>query len=184
MVSKSKCVAATTIGYMAIALSGWMISTFNSGWFSKFYERGLSLSLVMAIVLLVAGVLAYLQNQSLDAVVFFGMFGMRAVFYQYRVSGAIDPPAYLGVYFVAWTIFFGYVWLASFKSGILRMLFLLALTITLLAECVGNGGNVNSVIIASGYLGEIAWSLAALVSAVTIIQHGQNGDPNQSPAGA
>ncbi len=180
MVSKSKSVVATTVGYMAIALSGWMISTFNSGWFDKFYERGLSLSLVMAVVLGVAGILAYLQNQSLDAVVFFGMLGMRWVFYQYRVSGAIDPPGYLGVYFLAWTILFFYVWLASFKSGRLRMLFLLALWITLLAECIGNGGSVHSVIVASGYLGEIAWSLAAIISAVTIIKHGQSGDPNEA----
>jgi uncharacterized protein len=178
----SKAVVATTVGYMALGLSGWMISTFNSGWFPAFYERGLSLSYVMALVLGVASILAYLQNRTLDAVVFFGMTGMRWVFYQYRVSGLTDPPAYLGLYFLGWTIFFFYVWLGSFKSGILRMVFLLGLWLTLLAETIGNWGNSHAVIVASGYLGELTWTVSVIISAVAIIRHGQSGDPNQATA--
>jgi uncharacterized protein len=178
MNSNSKAVVTTTMGYMGIALSGWMIGMFNTGWFSTLNERALALSCGMAIIMGLMGILSYLQNRSLDAIVFLGMGGMRWVFYFYRSTGATAPPSYVGWYVFVWGIFFCYVWLGSFRSGTLRMLFLLAMTLSSFAEALGNWTGMHGFIIVCGYLGLTSSLLAAIISAMAVIRHGQSGDPN------
>jgi hypothetical protein len=64
------------------------------------------------------------------------------------------------------------------------MLFLLAMTLSSFAEAVGNWSGMHGFIILCGYLGLAASLLAAIISAMAVIRHGQSGDPNQAAESA
>jgi hypothetical protein len=70
MISKSKSVSTTTVGYMCLALTGWMISMPNASWFSKLYGHGHAMMYPLAIVLGVMGILSFLQSRGLDTIIF------------------------------------------------------------------------------------------------------------------
>jgi uncharacterized protein len=183
MNSRSQSVTTTTVGYMCLALTGWMISMPNAAWFSKFYGQGLAMMYPLALVLGVMGILSFLQGRGLDAIIFFGGAGLFWSRYVYVTaangSNTTDPGSYTGWYFFIWAVFFCYVWFGSFKSGMVRFLFLLGLWLTLLALAIGNWGNVHGIILIGGYLGLITSILAAITSAIDIIRHGMKiGDPN------
>jgi len=189
MISKSKSVSTTTVGFMCLALTGWMISMPNASWFSKLYGHGQAMMYPLAIVLGVMGILSFLQSRGLDAIIFFGGAGLFWSDYVYstavNANNSMDPPSYTGWYAFIWAVFFCYVWLGSFKSGITRMLFLLGLWLTLLALAIGNWGNLRSIILIGGYLGLITSILAAITSAIDVITFGmKRGDPNHELATA
>ncbi len=172
MNDNSKAVVTATVGYMCIALTGWMISMSNASWFSQVYEHGIALMYPLAILLAVIGILAYLGNRGLDAIVFFGAAGLFWADYlsvTTASSSGMEPHSYTGWYAIVWAVFFFYVWLGSFKSGTLRMLFLLGLWLTLLALAIGEWGNTGILILIGGYLGLVTSVLAALTSAKEVI---------------
>ena len=179
MNDNSKAMVTTTVGYMCIALSGWMISMSNASWFSQVYAHGMALMYPLAILLAVIGILAYLGNRGLDAIVFFGVAGLFWANYLSVTgtsSGGMEPHSYTGWYAIVWAVFFCYVWLGSFKSGMLRMLFLLGLWLTLLALAIGDWGNLKALMIVGGYLGLVTAVLAALTSAKEVISGAGNGE--------
>jgi hypothetical protein len=121
--------------------------------------------------------------------IFFGGAGLFWSDYVYstavNANNSMDPASYTGWYAFIWAVFFCYVWLGSFKSGITRMLFLLGLWLTLLALAIGNWGNLHSIILIGGYLGLVTSILAAITSAIDIITFGmKRGDPNHELAAA
>ncbi|MGH7071390.1 MAG: hypothetical protein ACREFO_15440 [Acetobacteraceae bacterium] len=65
-----------------------------------------------------------------------------------------------------------FVWLGSFKAGLIRMLFLLGLWLTLLALAVGEWTVLHGITMLGGYLGLVTAILAAIVSAKAVIGHG------------
>ncbi len=185
----SKSVATTTVGYMCLALAGWMLSMPNAAWFPKLYGFGEAMIYPLAIVLAVMGILSFLQSRALDTIVFFGGAGLFWSDYTYYASSsfsnAMEPSAYTGWYAFVWAVFFCYVWLGSFKSGVLRMLFLLGLWLTLLALAIGSWASSGVFIVLGGYLGLITSILAAITSAKDVIGHGlKGGDPNVEAAKA
>ncbi|MGH9599482.1 MAG: GPR1/FUN34/YaaH family transporter [Terracidiphilus sp.] len=184
MVSNSKSIVTTTVGYSCIALSGWMISMSNAAWFPKFYETGQALMYALAIVLGVIAILTFLQSRTLDAVVFFGVAGLQlsTCYAEKSMAGAMAPQSYVGWFVIIWAVFFCYVWLGSLKSGILRMLYLLIFWLTLLALAIGDLGNLHSITLVGGYLGLITSILAAIIAAWEIIEHGCKGDLNGAAA--
>ncbi len=187
MNSRSKSVTTTTVGYMCLALTGWMISMPHASWFTELYGHGLAMMYPLAIILGVMGILSFVQGRGLDAIIFFGGAGLfwsnHAYLVAAKASATTDPRSYTGWYIFIWAVFFCYVWFGSFKSGITRMLFLLGLWLTLLALAIGNWANLHSIIVLGGYLGLITSILAAITSAVDIISHGmKGGDPNHELA--
>lgn len=179
----SKSVATTTVGYMCLALTGWMLSMPNAAWFSKLYGHGAAMTYPLAIVLVVMGILSFTQNRALDAIIFFGGAGLFWSDYIYYVAASspasIDPSSYTGWYAFVWAVFFCYVWFGSFKSGLPRLLFLLGLWLTLLALAIGNWTSAHGIIVLGGYLGLITSILAAITSAKDVIRHGiKVSDPN------
>lgn len=186
MNSKSKSVTTTTVGYLCIALSGWIFNMTNAAWFSKFYAGGVALLYPFAIILAVMGILAFLQNRALDAIVFFGMAGLNWWIYGLLSSsaGATEPQSYGGWLAFLVAVLWCYVWFGSFKSGILRMLFLLGLWLGPLAFALGDWSGLHWFIIVGAYLGLVTSILAGIISAMAVITHGRSGDPNQEAAGA
>lgn len=184
MANTSKSVATTTIGYMCLALTGWMISMPNASWYSRSYSYGDAMLYPLGIVLAVMGILSFLQGRGLDAIIFFGGGGLFWSNYVHLTggdgAGVADPPSYAGWFVFIWAVFFCYVWLGSFKSGIIRFLFLLGLWLTLLALAIGNWGSIHGFTVLGGYLGLITSILAAIASAFDVITYGMKlGDPNR-----
>jgi hypothetical protein len=180
MNSKAQSVTTTTVGYMCLALTGWMISMSNAAWYSKIHGQGMAMMYPLAIVLAVMGILSFLQSRSLDGIIFFGGAGLFWSGYVYltaaNAGNATDPQSYTGWFAFIWAVFFCYVWFGSFKSGIVRFLFLLGLWLTLLALAIGNWGNLHSIILVGGYLGLITAILAAITSAIDVITSGMKSE--------
>jgi hypothetical protein len=172
----NKAVITSTVGYMCLALTGWMLSMSNAGWFDKLYGHGAAMMLPLALVLGVMGILAFLNERTLDAVIFFGGAGLFWSGHVYRTAltatGVADPGHYSGWYFFIWAVFFCYVWFGSFKAGIERLLFLLGLWLTLLALAIGEWGGLHLFNVLGGYLGLATAILAAITSAFAVIPHG------------
>lgn len=181
MNANSKAVATTTVGYMCLALTGWMLSMPNAAWFPKLYDHGAGMTYPLAIVLGVMGILSFAQSRALDSIIFFGGTGLFWSDYLFLTAspGTTEPAAYTGWYVFVWAVFFCYVWLGAFKSGIFRILFLLGLWLTLLALAIGNWSAIHGFIVAGGYLGLVTSILAAITSAKEVIKHGiRVTDPN------
>jgi uncharacterized protein len=171
----NKAVITSTVGYMCLALTGWMLSMPHAGWFDKLYGHGAAMMLPLAFILVVMGILAFTNEQVLDAVIFFGgagLFWSGHVYLHAMTADATDPAPYTGWYWFIWAVFFCYVWFGSLRAGILRLLFLLGLWLTLLALAVGEWAGLHGLLVLGGYLGLITSIIAAIVSALAVIEHG------------
>lgn len=81
--------------------------------------------------------------------------GMMTIYYEWFV--------------LCWAVFFCYLWIASFKAGVVRMLFLLLFWLEALAMAIGGWiGSVRFEIL-NGYLILISAILAFIVSASEIV---------------
>jgi uncharacterized protein len=175
-----RAVAVSTVGYMCLAITAWMISMTYASWFSRQY--GMALLYPVAIVLGVMGILSFVENRSLDAIVFFGGTALLGSTYAYNattdVTRVSDPGSYLGWFAIVWAVFFAYVWLGSFKSGVTRMLFLLGLWLSLTSLAIGGWSGTHGWVVLAGYIGLVTAILAAVTSASEIIRFGTAGNPN------
>jgi len=170
--TENRCVTTSTIGYMCLALTLWMVSMSMAGWFSQIYAHGADMLTPMAVILALMGILAHLRARSLDAIVFFG--GALLFWTAHAAAGASGEPAsYAGWYWAVWTVFFGYLWLGSFHASLPRQLFLLGMTLLLLTAALNMWTGLRILQVISGYIGLITALLAALISASGIIIFGK-----------
>ncbi|MGP8432764.1 hypothetical protein ACT2FY_38165 [Paraburkholderia fungorum] len=179
----NQSVTTGTVGYMGWALASWLLSMPNAGWFDRVYGHGLAIAWPLAVILGVMGILSFMQSRSLDSIIFFGGAGLFWSMYTFaqQIAAGVnsEPGTYAGWYYLVWAVFFCYVWLGSFKAGLPRILFLLALWLTLLALAIGNWGGPQLFLVLGGYLGLLTAILAAITSAITVIMHGRASEhPN------
>jgi hypothetical protein len=178
----NKSVSTATIGFMCLALAGWLVSMPTAGWFEKVYPHGLATMTALAILLVIMGILSFVHGRTLDCIIFFGGAGLFWSAHLYGMAGeaggAPEPGSYGGWYFFVWTLFFAWVWLGSRKGDLERMLFLLGLWLTLLALAIGDWTGIHGFTLAGGYLGLITSILAAITSALEVIGHGIGRLPN------
>ncbi len=178
----NKSVSTATIGFMCLALAGWLVSMPTAGWFEKVYPHGLATMTALAILLAIMGILTFVHGRTLDCIIFFGGAGLFWSAHLYGMAGEVgaapEPGSYGGWYFFVWTLFFAWVWLGSRKGDLERMLFLLGLWLTLLALAIGDWTGIHGFTLAGGYLGLITSILAAITSALEVIGHGSNRQPN------
>jgi uncharacterized protein len=166
----NKAAITSTIGYMCLALTGWMVSMPNAGWFEVSHGHGTAMLFPMSVVLIVMGILSFVNERTLDAIIFFGGAGLFWAGHQYvSGSGMEEPLRYTGWYWFIWAVFFCYVWLGSFSAGLVRMLFLLGLWLTLLALAIGDWIGSHGFMVLGGYLGLATSILAAISSAMSVI---------------
>ncbi len=95
---RGKGVAISTVGYLCLAVTGWMISMTDASWFSR--QNGMALLSPVIIVLGVMGILSFVQGRALDAIVFFGGTALLGSASAYNASLGLtkvaDPYSYLG----------------------------------------------------------------------------------------
>lgn len=117
----NRCVTTSTVGYLALALTGWMLSMTAAGWYDHIYLPGTSLMLPFALLLAIIGVLAYLHGRSLDSIAFFAFAALYTSVHTAMVSmtgtGPAAPMSYVGWYWMAWAVVFAYLWLGSFRRS-------------------------------------------------------------------
>ena len=183
----NRCVTTSTVGYMALALTGWMLSMTAAGWYGHFYPAATSLMLPCALLLTIIGILAYLHGRSLDSIAFFGFGVLFAASHSQMMAAAGAPPAapmsYIGWFWIVWTVFFAYLWLGSFRAELVRQLFLLGITLTFLAKAIYGWTDLRTAELISGYLGLISSIVAAVVSASDVIGFGrETHSPNDDHA--
>jgi succinate-acetate transporter protein len=179
----NRCVTTSTVGYMALALTGWMLSMTAAGWYDRFYLAGTSLMLPFALLLAIIGILAYLHGRSLDSIAFFAFAALFTSTHTALASMAgttfAAPMSYVGWFWIVWTVFFGYTWLGSFRAGLPRQLFLLGITLTFLAKALYGWSDARVLELISGYLGLISSIIAAIISASEVIVFGREAhSPN------
>lgn len=172
----SRSVITTTVGYMCLALAGWLVSMPNAAWFDRpAYGYGLALVLPLAAIVGVMGILAFIHEGALNSIIFFGGAGLywsHHAYHRATLPAAADPGSYAGWYFFVWAVFFCYVWIGSLRAGVIRMLFLLGLWLTLLALAIGHWASSHGITVLGGYLGLATAILAAIESAKTVIRNG------------
>ena len=187
----NRCVTTSTVGYMALALTGWMLSMTAAGWYDHFYLAGTSLLLPFALLLAIIGILAYLHGRSLDSIAFFAfatLFASTQAMVSMTGATAAAPMSYVGWYWIIWTLFFGYLWLGSFRAELPRQLFLLGISLTFLAKAIYGWTDLRVLELISGYLGLISSVIAAIISASDVIvfgreAHSPNDDHEDHAAG-
>lgn len=164
---KSKSVVTSTVGYMCLGVVIWMNNMAAAGWFGSVSAHATALVYPLAIILAVMGILAYLSDSTLDAVIFF--VGTAYMMSQHYMAGAaMDPSGVVGWSGLVWAVVICYIWLGSFKAGTPRMLFLLAGWLSFLSAAIGAWTAVHFFDVLAGYLGLVAGVLALIVSANAI----------------
>ena len=78
----------------------------------------------------------------------------------------------VGWFWFIWAFFFFYLWLASFKAGWARMLFLLADWVTLLIWAIAAWSSSHALEIIGTYTALFAGLVAMYISAAEMINHG------------
>jgi succinate-acetate transporter protein len=185
----NRCVTTSTVGYMALALTGWMLSMTAAGWYDHYYLAGTSLMLPFALLLAIVGILAYLHGRSLDSIAFFAFAALFTAAHTTMASTAgAAPLSYIGWYWIVWTVFFAYMWLGSFRAELPRQLFLLGIALTFLAKAIYGWTDMRALELISGYLGLISSAIAAIISASDVIvfgreSHSPNDDRMEQAAG-
>lgn len=182
---KARGVAISTIGYMCLAISGWMLSMSAADWYS--HTLGVAFLGSLAIVLAIIGVLAFVADRGLDAVVFFGGAAILGTIFTFEgvvaTAHVTQPLTYIGWFACMWAIYYACTWAGSLRSGMTRSAFLLGLWLTLGVLAIGAWTGIAGWMVAGGYLGLIT-SVAAFVTAGSeIVHYGVIANPNAEVTG-
>ncbi len=160
------------LGLAGFALTTWLLSMINVGWFS-----GASMGLVLACALAfggtaqaVAGLMEVPRGNTFGATAFLGYgafwwsFALFVLFLHDKV-----PPAFVGWYLFLWGVFTFYMWLATFRSPRVLQFIFLALWITFGLLAAGEWMGSTLFQIAGGYMGLVTAALAFYLSAADLL---------------
>lgn len=177
MISRARGIAISTVGFLCIAIGGWMLSMTNAGWYTRAYSAAILFPL--ALVLAVMAILAFVQDRALDSVIFFGagaLFGSIAAyiasvsFAAVNMTRFIEPLSYIGWFACVWAVYFLCAALGSVRLGRGRSAFLIGMFLTLGCLAIGGWAGSTGWAMAGGYLGLIT-SLIALGTAGSEARH-------------
>ncbi len=174
----SRATITTTVGFLCLGLMLWILNITFVGWFDKIYPSGIA-TLSLSLVLLIIAILTFVDQRTLDAVIFFGGAGLLGSLHAgLTASGAASgstPPHYTGWLAFVWAVYFFYLWFAALKADPIRMLFLLGLWLWLLGGALTNWGLGNAIGLIGAYIGLATAILALIVSASAILGRGPAG---------
>lgn len=160
------------LGLAGFALTTWMLSMINAGWFD-----GNSMGMVLALAFayggtaqIIAGVLELPRGNTFGTTAFVSYgsfwwsFALFVVFFHDKV-----PAAFVGWYLLMWGIFTFYMWLATFRANTALQLVFLALWITFFLLAAGEWTGSAAIHHAGGYVGLVTAVLAFYLSAAEVI---------------
>ena len=167
----NKLANASTLGYAGFAVTLWMVSMINAGWFNPSQQ---TLDIMLAAVLGgtvmgLAGMMEFSRGRTVDMLQFmaFAAFWWTWTLNAHAVANgaAATTSGFMGWFFLLWAVVAFYLWIASFHAGTGRMLFDLGLWLTMLALAIAGWSNAEGFRILGGYLGLITALIGGYVSA-------------------
>lgn len=185
MHTRTRGIAISTVGYMFVAIATWMLSMSSARWYTN--TLGVSFLISMGIVLAIMGILAFVADRGLDAVVFFGGAAVLGTIFAYEgvvaTTHLAQPLTYVGWFAAMWAIYYGCTWIGSLRSGATRSAFLLGSWLTFIVLAIGAWTGVGGWMVAGGYLGLITAVLAFVTAGSEIIHYGVLANPNAEITG-
>jgi len=173
----SKLANPAPLGLVGFALTTWMLSMVNAGWYGA-----TSVPLVLALAFafggaaqFAAGLLELPRGNTFGFVAFcsYGAFWWSfALFVQFYAAHV--PAAFVGWYLFMWGVFTFYMWLGSLALNRAVSYIFLALWITFVLLAIGAWG-IPTATTVGGYAGLVTAILAFYVSAAEVINetHGR-----------
>jgi succinate-acetate transporter protein len=160
------------LGLAGFALTTWLLSMINAGWFS-----GDGMSLVLAVALayggtaqFVAGIMEVPRGNTFGATAFvsYGAFWWSFALFVLFLHDKV-PGAFVGWYLFLWGVFSFYMWIGSLRAARALQLVFLVLWITFFLLAAHAWSGVETVGHAGGYAGLLTAALAFYLSAAEII---------------
>jgi succinate-acetate transporter protein len=177
------------LGLSGFALTTWMLSMVNAGWFT-----GASVPLVLASAFafggtaqFCAGLMEMPRGNTFGFVAFcsYGAFWWSfALFVQFFATKV--PPEFVGWWLVMWGVFTFYMWIGSLALNRAVMLVFLALWITFFLLGAADLFGIPALKVLGGYGGLITAALAFYLAAAEVINetHGHTVLPIGAPSSA
>lgn len=161
---------AGPLGLAGFALTTWMLSMVNAGWYPS-ASVGMVIALAMAYggtAQMIAGVLEYRRGNTFGTVAFFsyGSFWWSYALFAHFFSAGV-PSAIVAWYLFMWGIFTLYMWVSTFRANMALQLVFLALWLTFVLLAIGTWG-VPMLGKVGGYVGLITAVLAFYPSAAEV----------------
>jgi len=159
------------LGLAGFALTTWLLSMINAGWFS-----GDALNLVLACALayggtaqMIAGVMELPRGNTFGATAFisYGAFWWSFALFVIFLHDKV-PAAFVGWYLFLWGVFTFYMWLGTFRSPKALQAIFFALWVTFFMLAAGDWTGSAALHVAGGYVGLITAVLAFYLSAEII----------------
>jgi succinate-acetate transporter protein len=175
------------LGLTGFALTTWMLSMVNVGWFT-----GASVPMVLASAFafggtaqFFAGLMEMPRGNTFGFVAFcsYGAFWWTfALFVQFFATGV--PATFVAWWLVMWGVFTFYMWIGSLALNRAVQLVFLALWITFFLLGAGDGFAIPAAKLAGGYMGLLTAIFAFYLAAAEIINetHGRTILPIGAPA--
>jgi succinate-acetate transporter protein len=160
------------LGLAGFALTTWLLSMINAGWFS-----GEAMGLVLACAFAyggtaqaIAGVMELPRGNTFGATAFisYGAFWWSFALFVLFLHGQV-PPAFVGWYLCLWGVFTFYMWLATFRSSRVLQAIFLALWLTFFVLAAADWTGSAAWRTAGGYLGMLTALLAFYLSAAEML---------------
>ncbi|HTW29207.1 MAG TPA: acetate uptake transporter [Acetobacteraceae bacterium] len=177
------------LGLCGFALTTWLLSMVNAGWFGA-----VAVPMVLASAFafggtaqFVAGVMEFPRGNTFGFVAFcgYGAFWWSfALFVEFFVGKV--PAAFVGWFLFLWGVFTFFMWLGTFRSNRAVQGIFLALWITFLLLALGEWFGSAALHVAGGYAGLVTAVLAFYLAAAEVINESRGEDvlpigPYQGP---
>lgn len=177
------------LGLAGFALTTWLLSMINAGWFS-----GDAMNMVLAVALayggtaqMIAGVMELPRGNTFGATAFvsYGAFWWSFALFVLFLHDKV-PAAFVGWYLFLWGVFTLYMWVGTWRAARALQLIFLALWITFFLLAAGEWSGMAALHVAGGYAGLLTAALAFYLSAAEVINeaHQRTLLPIGAPAAA
>jgi succinate-acetate transporter protein len=160
------------LGLFGFAVTTWMLSMFNVGWFTL-----ATLPLMMSTAFafggtaqFLAGLLEYPRGNTFGFVAFcsYGAFWWAFALFL-MVFGGKGPITYLGAWLVVWGVFTLFMWFAALKRGFVLQLVFLTLWVAFFLLGASHLLNMDTLHTAGGYVGMVTAVLSFYLAAAEVI---------------
>ena len=161
-----------SLGLAGFALTTWLLSMINAGWFS-----GNAMGMVLAVAFAyggtaqaLAGLMEIPRGNTFGATAFlsYGAFWWSLALFVLFLHGTV-PAAFIGWYLFLWGVFTLYMWVATWRAARVLQLGCRSLWITCFVLAVSEWTGLEWLHHAGGYLGMLTALLAFYLSAAEII---------------
>jgi succinate-acetate transporter protein len=171
-ITQRKLANPAPLGLAGFALTTWLLSMINAGWFSS-DSTGLVLACALCFggtAQAIAGVMELPRGNTFGATAFlaYGAFWWSFALFALFLHGKV-PAAFVGWYLFLWGVFTFYMWLATFRSPRALQLIFLTLWITFVLLAGGEWTGSTALRAAGGYGGLLTAVFAFYLSAADVI---------------